>query len=46
MTGREPGFGSNVSCSHRRTARRWDPRNEHRKAIVACHAERRAELRR
>jgi large subunit ribosomal protein L28 len=25
MTGREPGFGNNVSHSHRRTARRWDP---------------------
>lgn len=25
LTGRAPGFGNNVSHSHRRTARRWDP---------------------
>ena len=25
LTGREPGFGRNVSLSHRRTARRCDP---------------------
>ncbi|GAA3246078.1 50S ribosomal protein L28 [Pseudonocardia petroleophila] len=25
LTGREPGFGRNVSHSHRRTSRRWDP---------------------
>ncbi len=25
LTGREPGFGKNVSHSHRRTSRRWDP---------------------
>ncbi|MHA6792660.1 50S ribosomal protein L28 [Pseudonocardia bannensis] len=25
LTGREPGFGKNVSHSHRRTNRRWDP---------------------
>lgn len=25
LTGREPGFGNNVSHSHRRTSRRWDP---------------------
>ncbi|OLT11533.1 50S ribosomal protein L28 [Pseudonocardia sp. CNS-139] len=25
LTGREPGFGRNVSHSHRRTSRRFDP---------------------
>lgn len=25
LTGREPGFGRNVSHSHRRTSRRWEP---------------------
>ena len=25
LTGREPGFGHNVSHSQRRTSRRWDP---------------------
>ena len=25
LTGREPGFGKNVSHSHRRTSRRFDP---------------------
>ncbi|WP_214369404.1 50S ribosomal protein L28 [Pseudonocardia sp. H11422] len=30
LTGREPGFGKNVSHSHRRTNRRWDP-NVHEK---------------
>jgi large subunit ribosomal protein L28 len=25
LTGREPGFGHNVSHSQRKTSRRWDP---------------------
>jgi large subunit ribosomal protein L28 len=25
VTGRSPGFGNNVSHSHRRTRRRWNP---------------------
>ena len=25
VTGRSPGFGNNVSHSHRRTSRRWSP---------------------
>lgn len=25
LTGREPGFGKNISHSHRRTSRRFDP---------------------
>jgi large subunit ribosomal protein L28 len=25
LTGRSPGFGKQVSHSHRRTSRRWDP---------------------
>lgn len=25
VTGRKPGFGKQVSHSHRRTSRRWDP---------------------
>ncbi|WP_433276064.1 50S ribosomal protein L28 [Pseudonocardia xinjiangensis] len=36
MTGREPGFGNNVSHSHRRTARRWDPNIQTRRYWFAA----------
>lgn len=31
VTGRRPGFGKQVSHSHRRTARRWDPNVQRRR---------------
>nr|WP_042190456.1 50S ribosomal protein L28 [Kibdelosporangium sp. MJ126-NF4]CEL19353.1 LSU ribosomal protein L28p [Kibdelosporangium sp. MJ126-NF4]CTQ94848.1 LSU ribosomal protein L28p [Kibdelosporangium sp. MJ126-NF4] len=30
VTGRKPGFGNQVSHSHRRTKRRWDPNVQRR----------------
>jgi large subunit ribosomal protein L28 len=35
LTGREPGFGQNVSHSHRRTPRRWDPNVQVRRYWLA-----------
>jgi large subunit ribosomal protein L28 len=35
LTGREPGFGKNVSHSHRRTSRRWDPNVQVRRYWLA-----------
>ncbi|WP_016696922.1 50S ribosomal protein L28 [Actinoalloteichus spitiensis] len=31
VTGRRPGFGKQVSHSHRRTSRRWDPNLQDRR---------------
>lgn len=31
VTGREPGFGKQVSHSHRRTSRRWLPNTQRRR---------------
>lgn len=31
VTGSKPGFGSNVSHSHRRTRRRWEPNIQQRR---------------
>jgi large subunit ribosomal protein L28 len=31
VTGRKPGFGNQVSHSHRRTKRRWDPNVQRRR---------------
>ncbi|MGH3860573.1 50S ribosomal protein L28 [Actinokineospora sp.] len=31
VTGRKPGFGKQVSHSHRRTSRRWDPNIQQRR---------------
>ncbi len=31
LTGRSPGFGKNVSHSHRRTPRRFDPNIQHKR---------------
>jgi large subunit ribosomal protein L28 len=31
LTGRRPGFGKQVSHSHRRTSRRWDPNVQDRR---------------
>ncbi|GAB3574811.1 50S ribosomal protein L28 [Amycolatopsis endophytica] len=31
VTGRKPGFGKQVSHSHRRTSRRWDPNVQRRR---------------
>lgn len=36
LTGREPGFGKNVSHSHRRTNRRWDPNIQTRRYWLAA----------
>jgi large subunit ribosomal protein L28 len=34
VCGKGPGFGNNVSFSHRRTPRRWNPNIQRRRAIV------------
>lgn len=34
VTGAEPGFGNNVSHSHRRTRRRWNPNLQHHRFYV------------
>ncbi|MDL9945781.1 50S ribosomal protein L28 [Gordonia sp. ABSL11-1] len=34
VTGREPGFGKQVSHSHRRTSRRWNPNIQRRRYYV------------
>lgn len=34
VTGRKPGFGKQVSHSHRRTSRRWDPNLQTRRYWV------------
>jgi len=34
VTGRKPGFGKQVSHSHRRTSRRWDPNVQRRRYWV------------
>jgi large subunit ribosomal protein L28 len=35
ICGKGPGFGNNVSHSHRRTRRRWNPNVQRVRAIVA-----------
>lgn len=44
VTGRAPGFGSQVSHSHRRTRRRWNP-NIQRKTYYLASEGRRISLR-
>ena len=34
ICGKGPGFGKNVSFSHRRTPRRWNPNIQRRRAMV------------
>ena len=34
MCGKGPGFGNNVSFSHRRTPRRWNPNIQRRRVVV------------
>src|SRR3569833_716615 len=34
VTGRKPGFGKQVSHSHRRTSRRWEPNLQNRRYFV------------
>jgi large subunit ribosomal protein L28 len=34
VCGKGPGFGNNVSFSHRRTPRRWNPNIQHVRAVV------------
>ncbi len=34
LCGKRPGFGMNVSFSHRRTKRRWNPNIQHVRALV------------
>jgi large subunit ribosomal protein L28 len=34
VTGKQPGFGNNVSHSHRRTARRWNPNVQRRRYFL------------
>lgn len=35
VTGREPGFGKQVSHSHKRTSRRWNPNIQRRRYLLA-----------
>ena len=35
LCGKGPGFGNNVSHSHRRTRRRWNPNVQRVRAMVA-----------
>ncbi|GAB08166.1 50S ribosomal protein L28 [Gordonia araii NBRC 100433] len=35
VTGREPGFGKQVSHSHKRTSRRWNPNIQRRRYFLA-----------
>ncbi|GAA4443881.1 50S ribosomal protein L28 [Actinokineospora soli] len=35
VTGRKPGFGKQVSHSHKRTSRRWNPNVQRRRYWVA-----------
>lgn len=34
ICGKGPGFGNNVSHSHRRTRRRWNPNVQRRRVVV------------
>jgi large subunit ribosomal protein L28 len=34
ICGKRPGFGKNVSFSHRRTPRRWNPNVQRRRVVV------------
>jgi large subunit ribosomal protein L28 len=34
ICGKKPSFGMNVSFSHRRTKRRWNPNIQHVRAVV------------
>jgi large subunit ribosomal protein L28 len=34
VTGKRPGFGNNVSHSHRRTRRRWNPNVQRRRYFL------------
>ncbi len=34
VTGRKPGYGKQVSHSHRRTSRRWEPNLQHRRYFL------------
>jgi large subunit ribosomal protein L28 len=34
VTGKQPGFGNNVSHSHRRTRRRWNPNVQRRRYFL------------
>ena len=34
VCGKRPGFGKNVSFSHRRTSRRWNPNIQRRRVVV------------
>jgi large subunit ribosomal protein L28 len=34
LCGKGPGFGNNVSFSHRRTPRRWNPNVQRRRVVV------------
>jgi len=35
ICGKGPGFGKNVSFSHRRTSRRWNPNIQRKRVVVA-----------
>ena len=35
VTGKRPGFGNNVSHSHRRTRRRWNPNVQRRRYFLS-----------
>ena len=39
VCGKGPGFGHNISHSHRRTKRRWNPNIQRVRAMVGAHPE-------
>ena len=39
VCGKGPGFGNNISHSHRRTPRRWNPNIQRVRAVVGRDAE-------
>ncbi|MFA5890094.1 MAG: 50S ribosomal protein L28 [Actinomycetota bacterium] len=40
VCGRKPGFGMQVSHSHRRSPRRWNPNIQRVRALIKGHAKR------
>ncbi|MGI3225352.1 50S ribosomal protein L28 [Streptomyces sp. GTA36] len=44
VCGKGPGFGNNISHSHRRTPRRWNPNIQRVRTVVGGHAEARERL--
>ena len=44
VCGKGPGFGNNISHSHRRTSRRWNPNIQRVRTVVERDAEARERL--